>query len=222
MRPYLRHLATAGILILVVAMGVAGAAAALGRSLATPPPPPPGTLRIYRAAQPRPPWIIQVTGEKLTGRVAPAPLGIPCAPPPAGGPYTPIPAGVPPPHPDGAAYARYPNASWPTAARYISPAPAPADVVAIAVLADLRYDVAGREIHVITCAPSAAMALQELILGNGEVDLGGGRLGFLPNSGGTPPPRSVRFAEGPLVIEVTSDDPAADVVGIARDVVIGK
>ena len=221
--PSRRRRTIVGLVAAVALLALAVTAIAILRQAAAPPPsPPPGSLRIYRPSQPRPPWLFRVLGERLIGRPAPAPLGVPCGPPLPGTPYVPIPPGGPAPHPAGVAFARYPSPPGAAEAHYRTPPPAPAGVATVAVLADLRYDVAGRTINVITCAPSPEIARQELILGNTEVALGGGRIGFLENVGGNPPLVVIRFVDGPLVIDVSSADPAADVAGVARAVVVSK
>jgi len=83
--------------------------------------------------------------------------------------------------------------------------------------------VAGGTIHVLTCTPSPVLAQQELSLGNTEVPLSPGRIGYFTNVGpNSPMPYRVRFAEGLLIVEVMSDNAMTDVVTFARGITISK
>jgi hypothetical protein len=211
------------IALLVVLVLALGAAVILTRPAAPPPPSTSaGPLRIYRPTQSWVPGYVRAIGETITRRKPTPPLGVPCGPLPASVAYTPLPVGGTLSHPAGAAFARHPTPPDPLAAYFPAPSPVPAGQVAVSYVAALRYDVAGKTIDVITCAPSPVAAQRELILGNTEVPLGPGRSGFVPNISGNPPPAVVRFAEGPLIVEVRSDDPSADVARFAQDVIISK
>lgn len=204
--------------VLVCALG----ASAIIAYFTTPPAPVPGTLRIYRPANSWLPRSLRAVGDTSTGRQSPLPASVPCGPPPITLPYTAQPPGGVASHPDGLAFARYSHPPGSVAAHYFSPPPA-AEQIDVAFVADLRYDVAGGTIHVLTCAPSPALAQQELMLGSPEVELSPGRFGYFVNVGpNSPMPYRVRFAEGPLIVEVMSDNAMTDVVTFARDIAIGK
>lgn len=218
-----RRIALLATLTLTVVLAlVLGASAVIIRS-AVPPVPPPGTLRIYHPAQSFPvPGPVRYLG-RVMGYRPQHPSTIPCEPPPIAPTPVPLVAGHVSPHPDGVAFARHANPPGPLTAYYFSPPPVPPGQVAVVPLADLRYDVPGGTIRVVTCAPSPAAAQELLFLGNTEVALAPGLVGYIPNSGATPTlPYRVLFADGPLIIAVAGDSPTVDVVTFARGITISK
>lgn len=107
----------------------------------------------------------------------------------------------------------------------------PQDAVGFALAAGVRYRIDGRMVYVVTAEPSPKALEYELMLGDRQVDLGSGRIGYTSKQGGREKSdkssrkeyNGVVFAhEGMIVMVYSSDLPTNKLAEFASTVTLVK
>lgn len=106
----------------------------------------------------------------------------------------------------------------------------PQDAVALVSTAQLRYQIGGREVYVVTAEPSVKAQERSLVLGQARVELPGGRVGYTSTNwqrkDGDKSYRGeyngVTFAEDGLIIWICGDLPAAQLTQLAATIVVSR